>query len=62
MTAPSTHPTQDEALAAALAESQPGDQVSIHDSECGTRAARSSEEAEALCTCEPLVITIGAVA
>jgi hypothetical protein len=57
-----THPTQDEATAAALRESVAGDQVVVHEAECASKEARSSEEAEARCTCEPLVLTVGATA
>lgn len=57
-----TYPTQDEATAAALRESRAGDQVVVHDSQCRSREASSSEDAEARCTCTPLVLTVGGVA
>lgn len=52
-----TYATQDEALAALLAESQPGDRIDIHEDECGT--GKGSDER---CTCEPMVIVVGAAA
>lgn len=52
--------TQDEALAEAFAESQPGDEVAIHEASCKlTVPAPAEDEA---CTCTPLVLTIGATA
>lgn len=48
--------TIDEAIAAALAELERGGVLTIHGEEC------ESEDGEEGCTCEPLVLTVGAQA
>lgn len=48
---PTIYATQEEAIAAAMAESEPGDIVEIHDSGC---AAQVDED----CDCTPLVLTV----
>jgi hypothetical protein len=58
----STYLTQDEAIAAALSESAPGEIVEVHTAEC--KIAEDPETGEVLepCTCESMVLTVGAVA
>jgi hypothetical protein len=46
------HPTKDEAIAAALNESEPGDLVLIHESECATQVDEP-------CDCDVLTIKVG---
>lgn len=48
--------TLDEAIAAAMAEVEPGGTVSVHAEDC------ESEDGEDGCTCEPLILTVGAKA
>lgn len=49
-------PTLDEAIAAALAESAPGEIVVVHAAHC-----EADEDGDG-CTCEPLELTVGAQA
>ena len=49
--------TLDEAIAAAMAQLEPGGVVAIHDTEC-----EHDGEDEDTCTCEPLELVIGAQA
>jgi hypothetical protein len=49
---PEAYATQDEALAAILAESEPGDLIEVHDEAC---PALVDEQ----CDCEVLVIQVG---
>jgi hypothetical protein len=46
------YPTQEDAIAAALAESEPGDIVEIHDAAC---AVQVDED----CDCEVLTVRVG---
>lgn len=55
-TGEATFDTLDEAIAAALADLEPGGTLSIHADDC------ESEDGETGCTCEPLVMTTGAEA
>jgi hypothetical protein len=57
-----TYPTQDEAIAAAIRESAPGETVEVHTAEC--KIVEDPETGEVLkpCTCESIVLTVGAVA
>lgn len=48
--------TLDEAIAYALADVGPGGVVTIHDEKC------ESEDGEEGCTCEPMVLAVGAEA
>lgn len=48
--------TLDEAIAAAMAEVEPGGTVSVHAEDC------ESDDGEDGCTCEPLILTVGAKA
>lgn len=54
--------TQDEALAEALAESQPGDIVTVHERSCASITAVRFEDVSRLCTCEPMELVVGAQA
>lgn len=61
----SRHPDQEQAIAAALSASEPGDIVIIHAGDCGTMsppADATQAEIDALCTCTPLEIVTGAKA
>lgn len=49
---PTTCPTQEEAIAAAMEESEPGDVIAIHEAAC-------SVTADVDCDCTPLIITVG---
>lgn len=53
--------TRDEAIAAALAESLPGDILTIHEDRCGSADASTCEE-EAKCDCSPMELVVGATA
>lgn len=58
----SVHRSQDEAITAALRESNPGDVIEIHAGDCGTLRLGpnpSEAEQEAACSCAPLVVTVG---
>ena len=57
-----TYPTQDEAIAVALAESAPGEIVEVHDATCEIVEDPETGEVLKPCTCEPLVLTVGAQA
>jgi hypothetical protein len=46
--------TLDEAIAAAMAELEPGGVLQVHSEDC------QSEDGEEGCTCEPLSLTVGA--
>lgn len=48
--------TLDEAIAAAMDSVEAGGTVTVHDEEC------ESEDGEEGCTCEPLVLVVGAQA
>ncbi len=57
------YPTQELAIAAAIGESEPGDTVEIHASDCRLSAIEDpTPDDEAACGCVPLVITVGATA
>lgn len=51
-----TYPTRDEAIAAGLRGSQPGDLLTIHAESCACR------DGETDCNCEPLTLVVGAKA
>lgn len=53
---PDEYDTLDEAIAAALAEIEPGGYLEVHAEDC------ESEDGEENCTCEPLTLTVGAQA
>lgn len=46
--------TLDEAIAAAMADLDPGGLLTVHAEDC------ESEDGETNCTCEPLTLTVGA--
>ena len=48
--------TLDEAIAAAMADLDPGGVVTVHAEDC------KSDDGETGCTCEPLTLTVGAKA
>jgi hypothetical protein len=54
--------TQDEAIAAALEESSPGEIVAVHEVTCKGREEPNPPYDVVGCTCDPLVLTVGAVA
>lgn len=56
----STYATQDEAIAAALAESAPGEIVEVHTEHCQIVEDPETGDLIAPCTCEPLFLTVGA--
>lgn len=56
------HPTQDEAIATALAESAPGEIVEVHTETCGIVEDPDTGEVIEPCTCESMVLTVGAQA
>jgi hypothetical protein len=55
-------PTQDEAIAVALSESAPGEIVEVHTAECKIVEDPDTGEVLEPCTCESLVLTVGASA
>lgn len=57
-----TYPTQDEAIGVALAESVPGEIVEVHDAACEIDEDPETGDVVEPCTCEPLVLTVGAEA
>ncbi len=58
----SLHPAQDEAIAAAIRESQPGDEIAIHSDACNATCLTGNVYDQSRCSCEPIVIKLGAVA
>lgn len=57
-----TYPTRDEAIAAALTESTPGEIVEIHAETCRIVEDPDTGEVVEPCTCESIVLTVGAKA
>lgn len=55
-------PIQDEAIAAVMAEAQPGDIITIHHASCASITAVMHADPELLCTCTPLELVMGAQA
>ncbi len=53
--------TKDEAIATAIRESRPGDQIAIHADDCDSCADGDPYD-DKRCRCEPMLLTIGAVA
>lgn len=56
-----TFPTQDDAIAAALSESAPGELVEVHSESCKIDEDPATGEASG-CTCEPMTLVAGAEA
>jgi hypothetical protein len=57
-----TYPTQDEAIGVALSESMPGEIVEVHTAQCRIVEDPETGEVSEPCTCESLVLTVGAQA
>lgn len=57
-----TYPTQDEAIGVALAESAPGEIVEVHATDCEIVEDPETGDVVEPCTCEPLILTVGAQA
>lgn len=56
----STFNTQDEAIAAALSESEPGEIVEVHTASCGLVEHAETGQLLEPCTCSPMVLRVGA--